>query len=314
MLIGTMINCGFYGVFCVQVHTYSLTFSDDRMIFKILVYGCFVVETFQTILITRDGFDLFVTDLGNPLAIDQARFYWASTAVTGGIIAAVGQIFFAYRLRVISKTWIFPITVVLLALCATAAQFVIAVRLYVSGKISSVFEDAFIPSLVAFITSMICDVEIAVAIVYYLSRHHPIFNSRLYHQVKQLIRLMVETGVLIAATNTLSFILYILFKHSTYFVVSYMMISKLYSNTLLLILNNRLTITGGRSDVDQNHGIVMWNTNSAPNLYIQSRSNRGLADPPSPTNDTLVLREIWRSNTNSDNDEVVYTANDFHAT
>lgn len=62
-----------------------MAFPGDRLAFKILVHACFIMETLQTILIIRDGFDIFVTSLGDVSSIDQARLYWLSTTVIGGV-------------------------------------------------------------------------------------------------------------------------------------------------------------------------------------------------------------------------------------
>lgn len=67
------------------------------------------------------------------------------------------------------------------------------------------------------------------------------------------------------------------------------MTSKLYTNTLVMILNNRLTVRGGRDDIDEGNNIALWGVNMTP---IHSWPNRG--SPPSPINDTLVIREVWR--------------------
>lgn len=67
------------------IDTYYTAFPNDRLAFKILVYGLFALETFRSILVSSDGFDTFATHLHDIDAFNRVRFYWLSAPVLGGI-------------------------------------------------------------------------------------------------------------------------------------------------------------------------------------------------------------------------------------
>ncbi|KAF9457982.1 hypothetical protein BDZ94DRAFT_1313719 [Collybia nuda] len=268
MLLGTMINFGLYGILCVQIHTYYMTLPNDRTILKIIVYGCFTIETCQTLLIGIDGYDLFVRHLGEISTLDKPRLYWFSSAILGGIVATIGQLLYSYRLWVILRSWIVLISVIILSICASVMQITTGVMVYFSGRISSVFSECFLISMIYFAVNTLCDIEIAGFI---LSRQHPIVNNRLRYRVKHLIKLIIETGSVIGITHIVCFVLYIFYMNTTYFIVPYMMLSKLYSNTLVLMLNNRVVVPGSRNDMDtDNFGMSLWGPSTVPLSHIQS--------------------------------------------
>ncbi|KAF9457981.1 hypothetical protein BDZ94DRAFT_1174575, partial [Collybia nuda] len=302
-LLGTLINFGLHGFLCVQVCTYYMTFPNDRVVLKILVYGCFIIETLQTILLALDGFDAIVTHKGDILSLDRARLCWLSTTVLSGIVTTIGQLLYAHRLRVMYNSWPIPISIAILSMCAGVTQMTIGAQIHSSGRISSLFTDSFRSSLVFFIANMLCDIEITICIIYYLLRHRPISNSRLHYQVRHLIRLIIETGSLIATTLIVCSILFISFKNSFYFIVPYLTISKLYSNTLVLMLNNRVAIPGGRNDIKSDNTIISWwGPNSAVTSSIHAGPH-GEGQRPSSTNIGEVVRGGCRAET--DHREVI---------
>ncbi|KAF9466802.1 hypothetical protein BDZ94DRAFT_1186991 [Collybia nuda] len=311
MLLAILVNCGLYGVLCVQIHTYHMAFPTDPIPIKILVYGILVIETAQTVLITKDGFGIFVTDLGDESSLDKIRMFWLSVPIIGLFVAAIGQLFFAHRLRVLSKTWILSITVAILSICAMGATAVIAFRVYHAGKISAGFTDCFVPALVSHLANILCDIEIVISMIYYLLRHKTnISSSRLHQQIKRLIGLVLEAGILTATASILTFLLYIILKDSLYFCVPYVMIPKLYSNTLTFILNNRIKIVGGRHGVETGVGTIsLWgdvdmashrahagsSTIGGNIVFCEARSDQPDPDQDEPASMSNVPSDLFHS-------------------
>lgn len=52
---------------------------------KLIVYGTLILETLQTVVLTRDAFDTFVTHLHEGNTIDEVRFTWLAIPVSGGL-------------------------------------------------------------------------------------------------------------------------------------------------------------------------------------------------------------------------------------
>ncbi len=65
---------------------YYLAFPNDRRFIKYLVYGIYVVEFGQTMLIAHDTFAIFGYGYGDLDVMDKINFYW----LVGPIMSAVG--------------------------------------------------------------------------------------------------------------------------------------------------------------------------------------------------------------------------------
>lgn len=67
------------------IDTYYVAFPSDRLAFKLLVYGVFIIETLQVLLLMVDAFDIFVKHLGDLGSLDLIRLYSFSGPVLTGL-------------------------------------------------------------------------------------------------------------------------------------------------------------------------------------------------------------------------------------
>jgi len=96
----------------------------------------------------------------------------------------------------------------------------------------------------------LCDALIAIFMTYYLSRRATGFPATNVMLTK-LIRITIETGIVTALGTISNFILYIACPQTSYFIVPAVTMAKIYANTILVILNNRLEIANGRSEIQR---------------------------------------------------------------
>ncbi|KAK0241068.1 hypothetical protein EDD85DRAFT_764844, partial [Armillaria nabsnona] len=93
--------------------------------------------------------------------------------------------------------------------------------------------------------STLCDIVIAICMTYYLMHSNTSFRqTRII--VTKLIHLTIETGSVTAVVTLLSLILFFAFPGQTFYVTPAFIISKLYANTVYMVLNSRIRIIGGR--------------------------------------------------------------------
>ena len=71
-----------------HIDLYYLAFSNDRMYMKSLVYGIYVLEVTQTILIIETGFRHCVTGFGDVEVFDRVEVLWLSIP----IFTAIGKV------------------------------------------------------------------------------------------------------------------------------------------------------------------------------------------------------------------------------
>ncbi|KAJ7886110.1 hypothetical protein B0H14DRAFT_3431327 [Mycena olivaceomarginata] len=70
VFIGNILNWMFMGTLVMQLYTYYQNFPSDRIFVRILVYGLFVVDVAQTVLLTFHGWFFTVSAWGNPAIFD----------------------------------------------------------------------------------------------------------------------------------------------------------------------------------------------------------------------------------------------------
>jgi len=162
-----------------------------------------------------------------------------------GIISATVQIFFAYRVWKLGRVLIVSIAIILIALMQSIAAITGATQFLIihldNSKLSSIFA-AFAVWLAG---SLICDVIIAVSMVYFLTRARTKSGFRSTDAlITRLINNSVQSGGVTAVCAGVELILFLRFKDNTLHDVPFLMLGKLYTNTLLATLNARASNTG----------------------------------------------------------------------
>ncbi|KAK0489271.1 hypothetical protein IW261DRAFT_1557753 [Armillaria novae-zelandiae] len=226
LIVGSLLNWGLFGTLSVQLYLYYLAFPDDRRITKYLVYGIYVIEFVQTVLVTHDVFATFGYSFGDMDALAKVNFYWLTIPIMGAVAACIGQAFYAYRIFILSKSRIIPIFIICISLINSGASIFTGIYAFEAGS------DA---------TLNTRKVHIAVG----LMRSTTSFR-RTRMLITKIIRLTVETGTVTAVAVMLNFVLFIAFPYQTFYAAPGLLVPKLYANAVYMVLNSRFKIIGGR--------------------------------------------------------------------
>ncbi|KAJ7141749.1 hypothetical protein C8R43DRAFT_1109431 [Mycena crocata] len=200
-------------IFKSEEFTFSSSISLDHwLITKALVYGVYIIALVETILFTHDAFATFASGFADLSALTAVHFHWLTVPVMGSLVVYIGQSFYAYRIRVLSKSWMMPASII----------------------------------VIGFGVAALSDIMIAVCMTYYLLKGNTkIRNTNVL--VSRLVRLIIETGSLTAFVALSSLTLWFAFPHGAYFVTPTEIMPPLYANTMLVVLNARFKILGGRA-------------------------------------------------------------------
>ncbi|KAL0575936.1 hypothetical protein V5O48_006048 [Marasmius crinis-equi] len=255
LLLGFMFNWGLFGVLSVQTYLYYTAFPRDRLAFQLLVYGIYIIETIQTVMITWDAFQNFAFGFGNVGALDQMNLIWLDCCIFDGLVAFCVQVYFAFRLYLLSKYRILPVIITLMALAQVSGAIATGIIAKMVGAFSRIREPCFIPAMFWLGGSAACDVAIAVSMIYVLSRYNEGFHET-RDLVRRLIRLTMETGSLTAAIATLDLILFLAFPTQDYHITPALSLAKFYSNSLLVVFNSRIKIAGSRGESSISKNII----------------------------------------------------------
>ncbi|KAG7097842.1 hypothetical protein E1B28_005157 [Marasmius oreades] len=262
-LLGYLLNYGLYGVLTVQVYVYYTAFPNDRTAVKAIVFGVFLLETIQLVMITYDAFQNFVYGFGRPGAFNELNLLSFDVCIIGGAVAFLVQTFFAYRIFLLSKSKLLTGVIVLISLMQLGGAIATA-ALDETVSVLTKFRGNFISACFWLAGSAVCDIVIAVSMTYVLSRYDVSFGDT-RNLVRRVIRLTMETGSLTATIATLDLILF-LSSNSLYHVTPALTLAKLYSNSMMVIFNSRVEIAGGRH----------WQSSAEGGISIISQENSGL--------------------------------------
>jgi len=250
LLLGYLFNWGLYGVLSVQVYLYHLSFPKDGRVVKTLVYSVYLIETTQTILVTHDAFNAYAKGYGNLNALGSAQLEWLAVPIFSGIVSATVQMYYAYRVSVLSGSRILGLGISLIALLQGASAIAQGGQAFIIGNFADLATKAFASCAIWLAGSAACDVIIAACMTFLLLKKDTKIPTT-HAIVTKLVRLIVETGMLTALAATVDLILFLAFPHNSYHGCVALTLAKLYSNSLLVLFNSRIRIVGGRNNTSQ---------------------------------------------------------------
>ncbi|PPQ93368.1 hypothetical protein CVT25_014044 [Psilocybe cyanescens] len=238
-LIGYILNWGLFGVLAMQVYVYYLAFPKDRVMYKALVYGAFLLEATQTFLFTSSAFRTFATGFGNPAVLDQVDILWFSIPIMSGLVAFIAQAFYAYRITVLAETKYSYLAGLIMLLGGSIAN-------GVDTKKAALFShflkrDSYITAGIWEGGSAACNVVIAIGMTYYLSKQDTSIHKTNVLLTK-IIQMTIETGTLSAILAIVTLVLTFLPGRPTYYQASISVLGKIYANSMMVAFNSRMVI------------------------------------------------------------------------
>ncbi|KAF9562875.1 hypothetical protein CPC08DRAFT_706387 [Agrocybe pediades] len=253
-LIGMVLNWFLFGILSTQVYVYFLSFPNDRTSIRLLVFGIYIVEAVQSLLFMQYLFRTFATGFGNLLVFNQVDTLWLSAPILTGIVAFVAQAFYAYKLRVIAQSKILPSVILLLAFVQLCGGLVLAVQCKNAVLLSNFLgRNTYITTGIWNGASAACDVLIAVAMTICLKRRDTGVKQTTA-LLRRIIRLTIETGLMTATVAILNLALAVLPNQPNYYMAAASVLGKLYSNSTLTLLNNRLNMGNEPREVNSTLG------------------------------------------------------------
>ncbi|KAJ7908196.1 hypothetical protein B0H13DRAFT_2331599 [Mycena leptocephala] len=233
-IISNVLHWGLFGTLTVQLYLYYEAFPNDWLVNKCLVYTVYTLELVQTILITQAMFATFGFGFGDPGALVKPNFAWLGVHIMAGLVALIGQSFYAYRVYMLSRSPFIPVFIVTFAIASSVGAFLAGAYTF-EGPLGQLWLAG----------SALADIVIAVCMTYCLSKYDIKFRQTRV-LVSKLTRLTIETGSVTALITLVTLTLFYVFPDNVYYQPSATIISTLYANTMLAVLNSRFQILGGR--------------------------------------------------------------------
>ncbi|KAH9849923.1 hypothetical protein C2E23DRAFT_736374 [Lenzites betulinus] len=236
--MGFFFDWALQGILCVQIYMYHLLFPHDSRAMKGFVYGVFVYEWIQTILITQTAFEIDVYGFGDRVSLTSFHNTWFSVTIMCAILSAAVQGYFCWRIWAFSCSKMLAGTIMFFAFSQMCAGVAGGIMLHTVSPNAARFS-ADTPLLTAWLVcAALVDVAIAACMSYYLLRAKSGLKAS-DDLVNRLVRFIIETGTLTATVAIFDAIAFTVIPNTLVYECPALVLAKVYANTLLASLNNR---------------------------------------------------------------------------
>ncbi|KIK71048.1 hypothetical protein GYMLUDRAFT_254329 [Collybiopsis luxurians FD-317 M1] len=240
-LLGFAGNWFLFGCTCVQVYLYHLGFRNDGWRLKSLVYGLCIWDTAQTFTLTSTVFDILASGWGNQAALERTGLIWLDIPIMSGVASAVVQCFYAWRIYALGRS--IPLVLLIIALALMEGCAALALGIIIKTSIptfAALQSNTYAVTSIWLLGSAACDILISASMLYLLTRARKITRySRTDTLLSRIIKLTVGGGLLTTSIAIVDAILYLIFPHNNLHTVPGGILAKLYTNALMVLLNNR---------------------------------------------------------------------------
>ncbi|KAH9943611.1 hypothetical protein B0H21DRAFT_488388 [Amylocystis lapponica] len=189
--IGAIISVFLYGITTVQAYIYFRSSAEDSTKFKLLVLAVWLLESFLTILTCIYLYTITISSYGDAVALNAMSWSMNLIFFVGGLVSAIIQAFFSWRIYVISGHY--PVSIISWA----GSTFRVAITLTVcilgfKAKTISNYEARWGWTIIlSFSVSMAVDLLNASALCYFLWRR-PKISPGTHHLIDKVMTWAID--------------------------------------------------------------------------------------------------------------------------
>ncbi|KAJ6484001.1 hypothetical protein C8R45DRAFT_294882 [Mycena sanguinolenta] len=237
MLIGILLNTMLYGVMAVQAFMYYSRYKTDRAWFRYLVLYLVIIETANWVCDVGLIYEPLIIRFGQPEALVISPVLLRVDAALTVLISTPVQVFIAWRILVVTRSYVLPGLIFILAMVSLAGGVATTTVVSIHPAFASFIQ--FRAEVATWlISSTLCDVVLTASLVHSLwTRKTNVVGTDSY--INKIIRLSVQTGSITAAAALLDLIFYLTIQNASFNFMFDFPLSKLYTNALISTLNAR---------------------------------------------------------------------------
>ncbi|KZT23453.1 hypothetical protein NEOLEDRAFT_1180103 [Neolentinus lepideus HHB14362 ss-1] len=235
-LIGLFFNILLYGIMITQTFLYYNTFKKDRLWMKIFVMVLFIADTLNSVFDCVWIYQSLIVNFGNAPYLAAADWIFGTDPAMTGIISTMVQLFFAWRVRVLTARLPLALVIAFMSIVAGLSGLGTSIAVGIIPQFVH-FQKFQVIVIMWLLTTCICDIAITAALTWHLRRHKTGFPAT-DDVVNKIIRLTVQTGMITAIVAVIDLGMFL--GTSTGLHLSFNFpLSKLYTNSLMSTLNSR---------------------------------------------------------------------------
>ncbi|PIL34159.1 hypothetical protein GSI_03870 [Ganoderma sinense ZZ0214-1] len=240
MILGVCINAFLYGFSVLQFVQYRTRRYQDAWPTQLLVYWTFLVDTVHTIALCWMIWTYLVDNFTNVTYLFGAPWPYTATPLFLVFTSGPIQIYFAHRIRTLSRWDSLFWTIIGLSVADTSMGIILTVFAFTHANVTDF--RVLLPIVDTWLAlSVVCDGVISFCLLYYLTlkqsgfRRHESFRHRAAHA-------FIESSILTAVVAVADLITYSIVPNTNYHILIGIPMGRVYTCTLLAMLNARLKL------------------------------------------------------------------------
>ncbi|EJD44061.1 hypothetical protein AURDEDRAFT_166781 [Auricularia subglabra TFB-10046 SS5] len=303
--VGQQLAVMLLGASIVQSWVYLKNYHQDPLYLKVVVLALMILGIVITVLISAGLYELLVLDIGRPT--DPSAVPWTLRVglfVLSPIIIATVHCFYAFRLYRLRKNLILLFLVMGLGLSPLPLGFIVAaVEL---GRASSLIssKQSEHMTISALVLMMACDAIITTAMVQFLYKHRSGIKST-ENMMSTLTNYIIASGFTTFVATCLVLLMYVALPQEQIYSAMSFLLSHLYVNSLLALLNARrslrrrtsLTTSVAAGDREQNAAMppffMPWDSPQSVSVYPSTTMEFELGSVPSQAEHVFSLQRSF---------------------
>jgi len=278
LYIGALLAMALWGASGIQLFQYYMNYPNDSASLKIFVFAVWALDTAHQGLITHTTYKYLISNFGDENYLDVVVRSVLDMTLISALICLAVQSFFLNRVWKLSRKNVY-VTLFLASL--VLAEFVFAMVFYAKALEYRTFQGLSDIFWLAKTMDALCavpDTAITIALFYFLNRSRTGFR-RSEAVVNKIVLFSFNTGLFTALCALASFIAIEVWPASRLYLLFYYLISRLYTNSLLVSLNIRNSLRSGFQVEGLDHHDLS-HVSFTKGFSQTSRSSRAVAEIP----------------------------------
>jgi len=236
MFIGTVLNIVLYGIMITQTFIYFSNYKGDRLWMKIFVGLLFLADTLNSVFDLIYLYDSLIIHFTDVAYLQRANWVFATDPAMTGIIAGSVQLFFAWRVKKLTRNIWMTAFIVIFAVVDILAGIGTAIAVTMIPDYIH-FQRFEVIVIIWLVSAILADIAITSCLVWNLAKRKTGFSAT-DDVVNKIIRMTMQTGLVTSLFATADIVAFLADPTGTHLIFN-MPLSKLYTNSLMSTLNAR---------------------------------------------------------------------------
>ncbi|KAF7363186.1 hypothetical protein MVEN_00671200 [Mycena venus] len=243
IILAVIINTFLYGIVFTQGVTYytSSGCKRDSWIVKCLVSWVLLLDTFHSCAVVTVVWEYCITHFGDHAFLEKTTWPYPTTPIFSACASVPIQIFLAWRVQILSKSWFIFGVLSTLAVTSGIMALISAIKAMEASKISDFVK--LLPVVDAWLgLALFCDLALTTLLFLYLHRSRTGF-AKTDNLITRITMQSIETASIGTINSILNLISFAALQTTNLNFVFALISGRFYTNTLLTTLNSRTKLS-----------------------------------------------------------------------